>query len=181
MPMTWRLRALFGTGLPRRSRKIVSLVTVLTSMGLVKGMDSRGCTLKPSRVFTTARSSQSEGRSVQEGNGRLMRRPVLLLGSATVNRSLGNGPSAGVSTLKRTSVWAAHASEGHRWTAPRKTRTVWKKRRTSPGWSFVREYLRMDEVTRALSAVRVGMVVSSLLALALPRHSPYRQSEERKS
>src|SRR5713101_1659956 len=44
----------------------------------------------------TAKSSQSDLRTAQSGRGRLTLSPVLLLRSATVNQSLGNGAVPGV-------------------------------------------------------------------------------------
>ena len=59
-------------------------------------IDSRGWTLKPSSVFSTATSSQSQGRAVQSGCGRSTRRPVSRVESGAVSRSLGDGAPAPV-------------------------------------------------------------------------------------
>src|SRR5262245_61390195 len=114
MPMNWPPASPPGNVLARLMRKTVSLVTVFTSIGPLKVMDSRGCTLKPSRVLMTSRSSQSEGRAVQSGLGKLICRPVLWLESGTVNRSLGKGPPVGLSRLKRAWTPAARVSGDHK-------------------------------------------------------------------
>src|SRR5262245_66268665 len=58
-------------------------------MGPSKGIESRGCTLKPSSVLMTSRLAESLGRAAQSGLERLTRRPVIMFGSLTVKRSLG--------------------------------------------------------------------------------------------
>src|SRR5712692_3389645 len=87
--------------LPRLTRKTVLLLTVLTSIGPLKGIERRGCRLKPSSVLIAAKAVQSDGRSAQFGKGKFTLSPVFWLGSATVKRSLGNGPPAGFSISKR--------------------------------------------------------------------------------
>ena len=62
---------------PRLTRNTVALLTVDTSIGPLKGMESRGCVLNPSRVLITSMSAQSDGRVAQFGFGRLTRMPVL--------------------------------------------------------------------------------------------------------
>src|SRR5207244_13469182 len=62
----------------------------------------------------TSTSSQSEGRATQSGLGSLTLHLVLWCESATVNRSLGNGPSAGLSRLKMASTPSTRANSGHR-------------------------------------------------------------------
>ena len=128
MPMSWPPGSPPGNVLPRLTRKTVSLVTVFTSMGPLKGMDSRGCKLKPSSVLMTSRLAQSVGRTEQSGLGRLTLRPVLWLGSATVNRLLGNGPPVGVSRLKRAWTPAARVSGDHK-----STRDTVKSKRARQG------------------------------------------------
>src|SRR5499427_11160150 len=96
-------------GLFKRTRKTVALDTLATSMGPLKGIERRGCTLKPSRVLIAANVVQSDGRSAQSGNGSWTRSPVICCGSDTVNRLLGKGPALGVSRLKRACTPAARA------------------------------------------------------------------------
>jgi hypothetical protein len=79
----------------------VSLFTLFASIAPLNGTDKRGWRLKPSRELRTAMSSQSERRVSQSGSGRLTRRPVLWLVSATVNQSLGKGPVTGALRSKR--------------------------------------------------------------------------------
>jgi hypothetical protein len=69
----------------------VWLLTVDTSIGPEKGIDRRGCRLKPSSVLMTSMSAQSDGRAPQFGFGRFTRSPVFWSSSLTVKRSLGNG------------------------------------------------------------------------------------------
>src|SRR5438105_8801878 len=98
--------------LPRLLRNTLVLLTEPGSIGPLNGIDIRGWALKPSSMFNTSMSAQSLGRTAQSGFGRLIRIPVLWLGSTTVNTSLGNGPPAGVSRLN----WAvvARATTGAR-------------------------------------------------------------------
>src|SRR5262245_33279140 len=87
-----------------------SLDTLAGSIGAVKGIESRGCRLKPSSVFRTSMSLQSEGRgsAVQSSPvvGRSTRSPVSWLRSGTVKRSAGNGPPGGSDRAKSTSTEA---------------------------------------------------------------------------
>src|SRR6266702_216054 len=81
------------TALPRLIRKTVLLVTVVTSIGPSNGIDSLGPASKPSSVLRTARSSQSDWRTVQSEIGRSTRRPVLWLESAIGGAPLTNHPT----------------------------------------------------------------------------------------
>ena len=78
------------------TRKMVWLETVVGSIGPENGIVMRGWMLKPSSVFSTASSAQSDGRAVQDGNGRFTRRPVNCEWSRTVSRLVGNGCSPDV-------------------------------------------------------------------------------------
>src|SRR2546426_2869565 len=93
MPMTWPPAP--PSVSPRLRKKTLPLLTVATSIGPENGIDTRGCRLKPSSVLSTSMSRQSETRTAQSGLGRLIRTPVLWLGSGTVKRSVGNGISEG--------------------------------------------------------------------------------------
>src|SRR5262245_51422810 len=76
-----------------------------------KGMERRGCRLKPSSWLTSVRSAQSEGREAQLGSGIFTRNPVRCWKSNTVKRSLGKGDCVGEPRLN--SGWvAAEASAG---------------------------------------------------------------------
>src|SRR5262245_1474329 len=80
---------------PSAIRKTVLLLTVATSIGPLNWIDRRGWRLKPSSVLMTLTSAKSDGRLAASGSGRLTRRFVNWLESATVKRSLGNGPPTG--------------------------------------------------------------------------------------
>ncbi len=92
----------------------------------LKGIDTRGCKLKPSSVLSTSMSAQSLGRVTHDGFGRLTRTPVRWLGSANVKRSLGNGPRAGELRSNRACTPAASATTG---TTSSRTRTKGRLRR----------------------------------------------------
>ena len=79
-----------------RIRKTEELETLFGSIAPVKGIEIRGWTLKPSSVFSTSMSAQSDGRTAQSGFGRLTRTPVGCDQSGAVQRSLGYGLPAGV-------------------------------------------------------------------------------------
>src|SRR5205814_8129013 len=86
--------------LPRLLRNTLVLLTEPGSIGPLNGIDIRGWALKPSSMFNTSMSAQSLGRTAASGFGRLIRIPVLWLGSTRVNTSLGNGRPAGGARLK---------------------------------------------------------------------------------
>jgi hypothetical protein len=65
-------------------------------------------------VLITSRSTQSEGRTVQSGLGKLTRNLVLWLGSETVKRSLGKGPPVRLFVSKRAWTTAARVSGAHK-------------------------------------------------------------------
>src|SRR5262245_41855466 len=92
MPTTWPPPSSGAVGSVSLIKKTVPLLTVVTSMGPLNGIDRRGCRLNPSSVLRRVTSSKSDGCVARSGSGRLTRRPVSWLESATVNRSLGNGP-----------------------------------------------------------------------------------------
>jgi hypothetical protein len=68
------------------------------------GTVTRGCRLKPSSSLRWVRSRQSDTRTLQSGDRRFTRRPVLCASSATVNMSVGKIPPSGLSRPNRT--WA---------------------------------------------------------------------------
>jgi hypothetical protein len=65
-----------AVAVPDRTRNTVLLLTLDTSIGPEKGIDRRGCRLKPSSVLMTSMSAQSETRTAQSGFGKLTRTPV---------------------------------------------------------------------------------------------------------
>src|SRR5262245_9264128 len=95
MPMIWPPPSLADVVSPSPIRKTVLLVTVVTSIGPLNGIDRRGWRLKPSSELRMLTSAASDGRLAASGSGRLTRRLVSWLVSATVKRSLGNGPPSG--------------------------------------------------------------------------------------
>src|SRR5262245_51201707 len=114
--------------LPRLTRNTLPLVTLATSIGPSKGIESRGWRLKLSSSLITSRSAQSDGRAAQFGLRRLILSPVLFAGSSTVNRSLGNGPPCGVLRSKEDLTLAARTGDGQT-----NTRMATRKTRTSSG------------------------------------------------
>jgi hypothetical protein len=101
------------------TRKTVSLETVETSIGPLKGIESRGCTLKPSSVSRTAVSAQSDGRAAQSGMGRSTRRPVACAGSDAVSRFVGNGCPGAVAASAVADGQATHTRSTARTRASR--------------------------------------------------------------
>ena len=83
------------------TRNTFELLTLAGSIGPVNGIEIRGCRLKPSSVFSTSMSAQSDGRTPQSGFGSLTRRPVSCDQSNVVQRLLGNGPPSGLDRSKR--------------------------------------------------------------------------------
>ena len=66
------------------TRKIESLVALAGSIAPLKGIEIRGCTLKPSSSFRTSTSRQSEGKTAQFGLGSATRSPVSCVASGSV-------------------------------------------------------------------------------------------------
>src|SRR5215213_7114343 len=110
MPTIWPPVSSGEVVSPSLTRKTVVLLTVVTSMGPLNETDSRGCRLKPSSVLMTLTSAWSDGRLAASGSGRLIRRLVSWLASATVNRSLGNGPRSGLSRSNAAKVLGTERS-----------------------------------------------------------------------
>src|SRR5262249_40511704 len=90
---------------PRLTKKTLP-PTVSGSIAPVSGTRTRGWTLRPASVLSSSMWKQSVATAKIAGGGgttaghaaglgRLTRRPVIWLGSATVNTSLGNGPPEG--------------------------------------------------------------------------------------
>ena len=91
---SWLISTISSWSISNRNRLL--LVAVSTSIVPSNGIDTRGCRLKPSRLFSTATSSHSDGRTEQSGIGRFTRIPVRFDASLTVCQLAGKGPSLGL-------------------------------------------------------------------------------------
>jgi hypothetical protein len=100
MPITAAVAAIESVVSAKRTRNTLELSTLAGSMGPLNGIRRRGCRLKPSSVFKTMTSLQSEGRTAQSGCGRLTRNPVRLVLSTTAKRLHGNGVFFGIAASR---------------------------------------------------------------------------------